>query len=130
MTDTSAADPLYKVPAYDGDDYTTKAIYHAITALKSEKGTQGPLMCDDPLGDNIARAQRAAEAVRAYAKQDGIYAGETVYLALGDLMNDLRHLLDFVGLEDGGVAADGYPTDLELLASRDVHYQAEIRGEF
>jgi hypothetical protein len=122
--------PPYKVPTYEGEDYSTRAIYHAITDLRSDQGTFGPLDGDDPIADNISRAQRAAEGVRGYAKQDGIYSGESIFLAISDFMNDLRHLLDFVALDDEAEAADGYPTDLEELASRDMHYQAEIRGEF
>lgn len=122
--------PKFKVPTYEGEDYSTKAIYHAITNLRIEQGTEGWLDGDDPLADNISRAQRAAEGVRGYAKRDGIYEGESIFLAISDFMNDLRHLLDFVALDDEAEAADGYPTDIESLAGRDLHYEAEIRGEF
>lgn len=128
-TDAIDGSSKFKVPPYAGDDYTTKAIYHAITNLRIERGAEGPFDGDDPLADNISRAQRAAEGVRRYAEQDGIYTGESVFLAVSDMMNDLRHLLDFVR-EASDDAADGYPTTLDELAARDLHYQAEIRGEF
>lgn len=126
----------YKVPAYQGEDYTTKAVYDAITALKAKRCGPG-LHGEDPVADNIWRAQRAAEAVRGYAQQDAIFTGESVFLAISDMMNDLRHLLDFVAIDlgdsgdpDAGGAGDGYPTDFDELAARDLHYQDEIRGVF
>lgn len=122
---TPSEEPPFKVPAYEGDDYTTKVVYDAITDLKAQRCSPRGLDGEDPVADNIWRAQRAAEAVRGYARQDGLFTGESVFLALGDMMNDLRHLLDFVAGGDG----DGYPADFDELAARDYHYQAEIRGE-
>lgn len=123
-------EPEFRVPAYTGEDYSTKAIYNEICERWRDTGmSTGPLMGDDNVADNIRRAKRAAEGVRAYAKEDGIYAGESIFLAISDMMNDLRHLLDFVREADDD-ALDGYPNDLEALAGKDMHYQAEIRGEF
>ena len=123
-------EPEFKVPAYVGEDYSTSAIYNTLCELHRDKGTWGSLDGADPIGDNIKRAKFAAEAVRAYAKETGTYQGETVLLAISDLMNDLRHLLDYIGLAEDDDATDGYSPDLEVLAGRDLHYEAEIRGEF
>ena len=133
MTNTTAerdGKPKFKVPTYTGEDYSTSAIYETISELFRDQGTRGGLDGDNPIGDNITRAKFAAEAVRAYAKETHVYQGEVILLAISDLMNDLRHLLDFVALTDESEATDGYPTDLEDLASKDIHYQAEIRGLF
>lgn len=123
--------PKFKVPTYEGEDYSTSAIYEGISELWRDRGTTGTLgMGDDPLGDNIKRAKFAAEALRAYSKETGTYRGEVVLLTLGDLMNDLRHLLDYIGLDEDDETTEGYSPDLEVLASRSLHYDAEIRGEF
>lgn len=122
--------PKFKVPTYEGEDYSTSAIYEGIVELWNTQGTHGTLGENHPTGDNIARAKWAAEAIRAYAEQTGVYRGEVVLLAISDLMNDLRHLLDYIGLDEDDEATDGYSPDLEALAARDLHYRAEIRGEF
>jgi hypothetical protein len=123
-------EPQFKVPAYEGEDHSTSAIYDALCELYWHQGTKGMLDGGShPTGDNIKRAKFAVEAIRTYAKETGTYNGESIFLAISDLMNDLRHLLDFVATEDEE-ATDGYPTDLEVMAARDLHYQAEIRGEF
>lgn len=129
MTDQIDGSPKFKVPTYEGEDYSTSAIYNGICELHRDQGTWGSLDGVEPIGDNIKRAKFAAEALRAYAKETGVYEGESVFLALADFMNDVRHLLDFIGLTDESEAADGYSTDLATLAARDLHYEAEIRGE-
>lgn len=124
------SEPQFKVPPYKGEAYSTSAIYEGISELHRIGGTTGWLDGDNPLGDNIKRAKFAAEAVRAYAKETGVYEGEVILLAIGDLMNDLRHLLDYVALPEGSETTEGYSPDLDVLVARDLHYQAEIRGEF
>lgn len=121
--------PKFKVPTYEGEDYSTSGIYEAISELHRDLGTWGSLDGADPIGDNIKRAKFAAEAVRAYAKETGIYDGESIFLAMTDLMNDLRHLLDFAAVDEDHEASDGYPVDLVDMAYRDTNYEAEIRGE-
>lgn len=123
-------EPKFKVPTYEGEDYSTSAIYNSLCELYWDQGTKGSLDGENPIGDNIKRAKFAAEAIRAYAKETGVYEGEVILLAIGDLMNDLRHLLDFVALDEDSETTEGYSPDLEILAARDLHYQAEIRGEF
>lgn len=122
-------EPEFKVPPYVGEDYTTAAICEGIYALWDSQGTHGSLDGDDPLADNIKRAKKASDAIEVYAEASGLYDGEHVLTAIGDLMSDLRHLFDFIGLTDESEAADGNVIDLESLAARDYHYEAEIRGE-
>lgn len=117
----------YVLPRYAGEDYSTSAIYEHISEMWRDRGSRS-LDGVDPLGDNITRAKFACEAIRAYAKETGVYEGESIFLAISDLMNDLRHLLDYAATDDPDVA-DGYPTTLPELVAKDVHYQAEIRGE-
>jgi len=74
-----------------------------------------PEACQD---DNTLRAELAGLALRAYAERTGSLKGEPVETVLGDLFNDLRHLCDALDL------------DFDGLAGRDLHYAAELRGEF
>ena len=69
--------------------------------------------------DNSIRARRAARALVAYAQHlGGATLTEEVEVAAGDLLGDLRHLFDALGVEwDAAVA------------SSEVHYRAEIFGE-
>ena len=66
--------------------------------------------------DNELRARLAGIAVKAYAARTGPH--EPPETVVGDLLNDLHHLCDALGL------------DFEAMAAHDTHYQAEIRGEF
>ena len=68
--------------------------------------------------DNNQRAAFAGEAVKAYAKRTGMLTGEDPETVVSDLLNDMRHLCDALGL------------DFEALAANDMHYHAELRGEF
>lgn len=73
-----------------------------------------PDACRD---DNTLRAKFAGLAVRTYAERTGV-VNEEPETAIGDLLNDLRHLCDALGL------------DYEHLAARDIHYAAELEGTF
>ena len=111
----------YRVPACQDREnvYTTAEVEEALSQLD---GTEGPMDGDDPLEDNVGRAQRAMEAVVAYASRDGILDGESFFLAVSDMLSDLRHLLDFTR----DLESDNYPKTIEELAARDIHYQDEI----
>lgn len=79
-----------------------------------------------PYRDNMRRAAFAAEAIATYARRTGS-DGESLHLAVSDLLSDLRHLLD---LASGTDDDDGYGRTLaELVESSAMHYEAEIRGE-
>lgn len=109
-------------PLDDKEVWSTQDVSERLWAMPS---TEGSLDGDDPIEDNYARAGRAMKAVYAYAEQDGILEGESVRLAVSDLLSDLRHLLDFTRSIDD----DGYPATLDELAeSGRAHYDDEIRG--
>ena len=65
--------------------------------------------------DNTARATFAARAVEAYACRVG---GDEVNVAVSDMLSDLMHFCDAVGLEFE-----------DALRQADRHYGAEVRGE-
>ena len=110
-----------RVPACQDREnvYTTAEVEEALHQLD---GTEGPFDGDDPLADNVGRAQRACDAVVAYASRDSVIDGESFFLAVSDMLNDLRHLLDFTR----DLESDSYPKTFEELAARDIHYQEEI----
>ncbi|GAB20258.1 hypothetical protein GOEFS_109_00030 [Gordonia effusa NBRC 100432] len=54
---------------------------------------------EDQLVDNGVRASFAAVALIPYAKRVGTYEQESVSTVMSDLLNDLRHLCDLVGLD-------------------------------
>ena len=69
--------------------------------------------------ENDIRAGWAARALVAYAQHlGGASLSEEIEVAASDLLGDLRHLFDALGVE--GDAA---------VASSDGHYRAEIFGE-
>lgn len=73
----------------------------------------------DPQRDNGARAGWAARGLAAYAVHlGGATLTEEISVAAGDLLADLRHLFDALGLDWDGA-----------LESAEVHYRAEIVGE-
>lgn len=72
---------------------------------------------EDIAHDNYRRATFAAEAVKAYAQATGV-SNEDVETAIGDLLSDLRHLLDCLGL--GSLE--------EFAESKRYHYDAERLG--
>jgi hypothetical protein len=74
-----------------------------------------PEACAD---DNTLRAELAALAVRAYAERTGVL-GEEPALAISDLLGDLMHLCDALGLDFQGLVDRGA-----------YHYEPELRGEF
>ena len=71
--------------------------------------------CQD---DNNQRAAFAGLALKAYAKRTGGLTGEPPETVIGDLLNDMRHLCDALDL------------DFDALAHNDMHYTAELHGEF
>ncbi|USH45367.1 hypothetical protein SEA_RUTHIEJR_89 [Mycobacterium phage Ruthiejr] len=71
---------------------------------------------DDPQADNNTRAAFAAEALVAYVRRVGD-PGE-LETAVTDLLGDLRHLCDALGLDFEDAAEMSF-----------CHYDAEIRGE-
>jgi len=73
----------------------------------------------DPMRDNGVRAGWAARGLVAYAVHlGGATLTEEISVAAGDLLADLRHLFDALGLDWDAA-----------LASADMHYRAEIVGE-
>lgn len=66
--------------------------------------------------DNELRARFAGIAVKAYAERTG--KDEPPETIIDDLLNDLRHLCDALGL------------DFESIVAHDTAYQAELRGTF
>lgn len=74
---------------------------------------------DNPRDDNDIRAGWAARALVAYAQHlGGASLTEEVEVAAGDLLGDLRHLFDALGIEWAAAAA-----------AAEEHYRAEIFGE-
>lgn len=67
--------------------------------------------------ENDDRASRALEAVQVYAAESYAGSGEVVATVLGDVVGDLRHLCDAVGMP--------WP---DVLDSAGMHYSAKIRG--
>lgn len=79
-----------------------------------------------PREENERRAHFAAYAVHAYAVKTGIASGESVFLAIADLMGDLHHLLDACRRLKRD---EGYPREMEDLVDRGFrHYAPEIEG--
>lgn len=70
----------------------------------------------DPLDDNRWRAEAAGAAVRAYGV--GGYDSEEPATVVADLLADLRHLCDALGVDYDQLDARGQG-----------HYLAEITGE-
>lgn len=75
----------------------------------------------DIASDNILRAVWAAQAVRRYS--EFVYYGsaqmeEPIQQTLADLLSDMRHLCDALGL------------DYLSLAASSASYDAELRGQF
>lgn len=71
-----------------------------------------PFSPDDTRHDNTRRAGFAAAALVAYAGQVG--GNQPFETLLSDLLNDLRHLADVLGVD---------------YDDADTHYPAEINGE-
>lgn len=72
----------------------------------------------DPLRDNNLRATWASHAVRAYAARCFPSGGEAPETVIGDLLADMRHLCDAIGVDYD---------DVDAAAWR--RYDEEIRGE-
>jgi hypothetical protein len=72
----------------------------------------------DPQADNDARASFGARALATHAGLTG-NGGEPLATALSDLLGDLRHLADALGVDYD-----------DADATADMHYCAEIHGEF
>lgn len=66
--------------------------------------------------NNLVRATFAAAAVTAHARLTGTANNESVHTCMADMLNDMRHLCDVLGLDWHEV-------------SKPYHYAAEIRGE-
>lgn len=102
-------------------------VFSASDALDALPDTGIGLDLIAPREENERRAHFAATAVHAYAQKTGVASGESVFLAISDLMGDLQHLLDALRDVDED---EGYARDVDsLVASGSVHYEAEIRGE-
>ncbi|MCM3898031.1 MULTISPECIES: hypothetical protein [Gordonia] len=71
---------------------------------------------DDPLIANEIRASHAFAAVTEYSQNSGTYSNESVWTSMSDLLNDMRHLCDMLGIDWDAV-------------SRPYHYEAEISEE-
>lgn len=102
-------------------------VHTAADVLAALPDTKIPLNMIAFREENERRAHFAATAVHAYAQQTGIATGESVFLAISDLMCDLRHLLDACReLEED----EGYPRDLsELVEHGHDRYREEISGD-
>lgn len=57
---------------------------------------------------NQMRARYAGEGARAYAQRVGLLSGEEPLTVLGDLLGDLRHLCDALGLDFAEADRKGY----------------------
>lgn len=84
---------------------------------------QAELACNwgdaqDCADDNALRAEFAAVGVKAFAKRTGVL-DEEPETAISDLLGDLMHLCDALGLNFDG-----------LVESGRQHYDLELRGEF
>jgi len=72
----------------------------------------------DTVEDNSVRAGFAATAVKAFAKRVGTHDWEDMETNLSDLLCDLMHLCNALGIS------------FEDMVSRGAfHYDAELRGE-
>lgn len=100
-------------------------VFTATEALDALPDTGIALDLVAPREENERRAHFAATAVHAYARKTGVASGESVFLAISDLLNDLRHLLDALREVDED---EGYPRTYDELAAKDTHYRAEIEG--
>ncbi|AOE43839.1 hypothetical protein SEA_BANTAM_150 [Gordonia phage Bantam] len=67
--------------------------------------------------DNMTRAAFGLIGLRAFGEHTGVYPYESVATAMGDLLNNLRHLADLAGIDWGAV-------------NNFRPYEAEIRGMF
>lgn len=68
--------------------------------------------------DNTRRAGFALAALKAFAKRVGGFKSEPTEQQIGDLLCDLHHLCDALGIDFASVLDDA-----------DFHYSAELRGE-
>ena len=75
--------------------------------------------------ENDRRAWFALEAVTTYAKRTGIYTGESIFVAIQDLLGDLMHLFDALRAVDEDYARD---IDAALDYARTA-YLAEVNGQ-
>lgn len=71
----------------------------------------------DEARDNGTRAGHAAAALIAYARRTGLIHDEEPETAIGDLLGDLRHLCDALGLDFADLSDKGHR-----------HYAEELHG--
>ena len=105
-------------------------------ATEIEAGDVGELPDDDPGASltyedderkrNRIRAGFAIVGLKAYAERVGLLHDEPIETAIGDLLGDLRHLIDALN----GGNEDGVESSLDgLFTSSYDRYAEEIRGE-
>ncbi|MFZ2238921.1 MAG: hypothetical protein WAV90_05185 [Gordonia amarae] len=66
--------------------------------------------------DNLARAGFASAGLVAYSKLTGTHRNESAFTAMRDILNDLHHLADAMGIDWQSVSAQN-------------HYDHEIHSE-
>jgi hypothetical protein len=78
----------------------------SVDDLASLIETQGELTYTDVSDDNLTRAGWAFAALHTFAGRTGVH-GENPATALGDLLADIRHLCDALGVDYSEVDANG-----------------------
>lgn len=76
-----------------------------------------------PEGRNHTRATWAGVAITAYAKRTGMYRTEPLEAVIGDVLADLRHLCDALGLNMGEIDAQAHRRYVEELGGLDGYGQ-------
>lgn len=99
----------------DGIHRATPVTAESVADLPTRGSSE--LTYTDHVKDNAIRASYGSEAVRAYGATTHML-DEEPETAISDLVGDLRHLCDSLGLDFDELADNGTS-----------HYEAEIRGE-
>lgn len=114
-TDPDGPEPDDDSPLDEPDRYPAEPM-DAPTTDDLRADLSGELTYSDHAADNSLRARSAAYAVKAYADRVGT-RDEEPGVAIGDLLCDLRHLCDALGLDFDDLSLRG-----------EGHYNAEVTG--
>lgn len=114
LTDTDDLNPRRAAAPVDPTDLDLNALRAA------DWDGDGPTQwrSDDSPHDNTRRAGFALQGVGAYAAKTRLAGDVDAREVIGDLLGDLRHLCDALGLDFAALDEDGRE-----------HYDAELRGD-
>ena len=111
MSTTYPARSVLPHPASDPDE---TFLHELVEPRREDNEDQDAAVVRD---ENDDRAARALQGVTAYAQLTYFGAGEGLTTVMGDLLGDLRHACDALGLNWENVTTHGR-----------AHYDEELRG--